>query len=209
MRDRWRTFCKRFGLSQADTDAWFDVVDALHAAPTRAYHNLGHVGECLDLLALHRSSVANADAVEMALWLHDCVYVAGRSDNETRSAAIGTSMAKAIGMGERSSVRVGSLILATRHEATPSHADDAILLDIDLSILASGEARYDRYASQIREEHGFVKDREFAQARVKFLRGLLARPRIYHSSQLASSLEPKARANIAAEIRRLEAALEV
>jgi predicted metal-dependent HD superfamily phosphohydrolase len=49
-----------------------------------------------------------------------------------------------------------------------------------------------------------VKDAEFAAGRAKFLRSMLKRPRLFHSSLLGSALEPRARANVAAEISRLE-----
>jgi predicted metal-dependent HD superfamily phosphohydrolase len=110
----------------------------------------------------------------------------------------------ALGLGERTSNRISALILATRHASLPTTEDEAILLDIDLSILAAGDARYDRYAAQIRAEHEFVKDAEFAAGRAKFLRSMLKRPRLFHSSLLGSTLEPRARANVAAEIARLE-----
>jgi predicted metal-dependent HD superfamily phosphohydrolase len=203
MRERWKKYCSRIGAA-SEADAWFDIIDGLHAAPPRAYHNLSHVGECLDLLGRHRSGVNAPDVLELALWFHDCIYVPGRSDNEARSAAIGAMAARALGLGERTSNRISALILATRHASLPTTEDEAILLDIDLSILAAGDARYDRYAAQIRAEHEFVKDAEFAAGRAKFLRSMLKRPRLFHSSLLGSALEPRARANVAAEISRLE-----
>jgi len=203
MRERWKKYCVRVGAA-SEADAWFDVIDGLHAAPPRAYHNLAHVGECLDLLGRHRSSATAPDVLELAVWFHDCVYMPDRSDNEARSAAIGSMAARALGLGERTSNRIFALILATRHASLPTTEDEAILLDIDLSILAAGNARYDRYAAQIRAEHEFVKDSEFAAGRAKFLRTLLKRPRLFHSALLGTALEPRARANVGAEIARLE-----
>lgn len=201
MLERWRATCQAL-RAPADADAWFTIIEALHGSPVRAYHNLTHVAQCLELLEAHRSAASEPLLIELALWFHDCVYVPGSKDNEARSAAVGVEATRALGLGEAAGRTVQRLILATRHTAAPTTADEALLLDIDMSILAQPDARYRLYTQQIRSEFAFVSDADFTKGRSHFLAGLLGRERIFFSGPLGG-LEREARANIRAELERL------
>lgn len=205
MRERWDGLCRRLGR-QTDAPAWFTILEGLHANPIRAYHNLGHVTECLDMLEQVRSLAEDADRLEFALWFHDCVYVPGKSDNEQRSAEVARVAALAIGQSDSWAIGVVDLIMTTRHIAPPEGNDAAIIADIDMAVLAANTERYRRYAAAIRSEYGFATDEQFRAGRAAFLRGLIARPSIYFTAQLASSCERHARANIAEELELLEVA---
>lgn len=202
MRDRWNELCRGLGAG-SDTHAWYDVLEAMYAFPARHYHDLSHVRECLDQFDTVRDGLPNAGQVEFAIWFHDCVYVPGRPDNEERSAGVARIAAASMGLDELWRERVTELILATRHAEPPRSHDGAILVDIDMSILAAPADRYARYAAAIRREFSFASDEQFAAGRGAFLKGLLSKGSIFHSEALAARLEAPARRNIAGELSRL------
>jgi len=203
VRERWQALCQRLG-GDADAAAWFTILESLHATPPRAYHNLDHVAECLGTLDQVKANLENADRVEFALWFHDCIYIPGRSDNEERSAQIASVCARALGHSAEWSAEVVNLIMCTRHATPPVHNDAKWIVDIDMSILASPPERYRNYAAAIRSEFGFVTDAQFNAGRAAFIKGLLSRPAIYHTPHMKADREALARANLSAELKRLE-----
>lgn len=203
MRERWQALCQRLG-SDVDAAAWFTILESLHATPPRAYHNLDHIAECLGVLDAVKANLENADRVEFALWFHDCIYVPGRSDNEERSAQIATVCAKAQGQPAAWSTEVTNLIMFTRHTTPPDTNDAKWIVDIDMSILATTAERYRQYAAAIRSEFAFVTDAQFNAGRAAFIKGLLSRPAIYHTPYMKVAHEANARANLSAELKRLE-----
>jgi predicted metal-dependent HD superfamily phosphohydrolase len=173
----------------------------LYAQPHRAYHNLGHVMECLELAASVRLRLANPPDVELALWYHDAVYQPRAADNEERSAALA-----AAGLTSLQPSRVETitaLIVATKHQAIPTTQDARFVVDIDLAILGAAPPRFDAYEVSIRREYRWVPGPLFARKRREVLRGFLGRPSIYSTPYFRSRLEEQARANLTRSLARL------
>jgi predicted metal-dependent HD superfamily phosphohydrolase len=62
---------------------------AAYNAPGRHYHNLAHIEDCLAALArVDNLSVAEREILSEAIWWHDVVYDATRTDNEELSAQL-------------------------------------------------------------------------------------------------------------------------
>jgi predicted metal-dependent HD superfamily phosphohydrolase len=102
--------------------------------------------------------------------------------------------------------RVAHCILATRHgqEMLPREDPDlALLLDLDLSILAAPREAYRTYALAVRREYAHVPDAFYRPGRRRVLAGFLARDRIYRTERLGALWEEAARGNLAAEIAEL------
>jgi len=57
-----------------------------YAEPIRRYHTLRHIRRCLRDLDWARAAIPDPDAVELALWCHDVIYIPGARDNEQLSA---------------------------------------------------------------------------------------------------------------------------
>jgi predicted metal-dependent HD superfamily phosphohydrolase len=190
-------------------------LEAAYATPPRAYHNFGHVQE-----VLHRFAEVTAGPgwtqpteVYLAVLYHDAVYEAGRKDNEARSA--GLAMAQ-IGrwLPEHGvdSVRVAELIdLTARHgQFSPvDFSDDGFsldtrhFLDCDMAILGADPEAFDAYDAGIAEEYrdhvpGFL----FRLNRKRFLKGLLARERIYLSDWFHQRYDAPARVNLRRAVAR-------
>lgn len=198
--DRWRTTGSRLG-----TELPVPVLTGLLAAyaePHRAYHTLRHLAECFDHLDGSPRSPEDPAALELALWFHDAIYDTRRNDNEARSAEWAR---RALGdLSPDRLDRIESLVLVTRHAAAPATTDQALLLDVDLSILGASTARFDEYEAQVRVEYEWVPDQAYRSARGRILRGFLDRPALFHTPHFEALFEARARANLARSIARLE-----
>ena len=169
--------------------------------PQRHYHTLAHIEAMLAHLDAYRALAQQADRVRAAIWFHDAIYVPARNDNEARSAALAVSRLNALGWPPAACARVAALIeLTARHEAPPGDGDGALLIDLDLSILAAAPTDYDRYVAQIRREYAHVADADFRAARHEFVVALLARERVFTSPPLHELWEAAARSNLQREM---------
>lgn len=180
------------------------AVQAAYAHPPRAYHSFAHVQEVLG----HVGEVTAGPGwkqpreVFLAALFHDAVYVAGATDNEAKSADLAAEAIETFLRGQGLDVaRVRELILLTaRHgKLKPSEldADAAHFLDCDMAILAAEPTRFDAYDAAIAEEYrdavpGFL----FRFNRKRFLKRLLAAPRIYLSDFFHQRLDARARDNL-------------
>lgn len=175
---------------------------ARYDEPHRHYHTRRHLDECLARLAAVRDRAERADEVELALLYHDAVYDALAADNDARSADLAEEAMRAHGVPADAIARVRSLILATRHVEPPATPDEALLVDIDLGILAAEPARFDEYERQVREEYAWVPGPLFRRKRRAVLEAFLVRPRIYVSGAFDHDEQP-ARENLARSLSRL------
>jgi len=157
---RWADLCTRATTADAATiDALYFALTAAYAVPPRAYHNLTHVADCLDVLEATAGTAADPTAVELAIWLHDAIYDPRRSDNEARSAALARVLLHSLDLPPDQLNRICTLVLATRHAGdAPTHTDEAhtldeqLIRDIDLAILGAPPETYWAYAESIRRE---------------------------------------------------------
>jgi predicted metal-dependent HD superfamily phosphohydrolase len=202
MLNRWQQLCSRL-VAPGNGGALFTILESLYAHPPRAYHNLDHVRACLDVLEEARPLAQSADAVELALWLHDCVYDATRGDNEARSAEVAGIFCRELHTNADLAARVHTLIMATRHQSVDLSGDEALIADIDLAGLAAPWEEFDANTWAIRKEYSFASDADFRRGRANFFRGMLRKPVIYFSP-LRDKYEAAARINMARSIEALE-----
>lgn len=180
-----------------------DVRDALLAAyaeEDRGYHDSRHLAEVLDRLdELMPAGHPSRDAVVLAAWFHDAVYD-GEAGAERRSADWARRVLPEPRAGE-----VARLVeLTESHRPADDDVDGQLLCDADLAILAAGTERYAEYVAGVRQEYAEVSDSAFRAGRAAVLRDLLAKPTLFHTDQARERWEGAARANVAAELRRLE-----
>jgi len=173
---------------------------AAYTAPGRLYHGLKHIEDCLGALAgVDGLSAAEREILTEAIWWHDVVYDATRSDNEELSARLAEQHI-------RSDLRqeVGRLVRLTKtHQVEPEDRLGAILISIDLSILGADPARYDAYAAAIRQEFAHVLDGDYRAGRAKVLSQFAARPVIFPDAVFAARYDRQARENLARELASL------
>jgi predicted metal-dependent HD superfamily phosphohydrolase len=180
-----------------------ELLLANYRSADRAYHSVQHLAECFARFDEVEALARESGEVQVALWFHDAVYDTHRNDNEAASAAWAGAVTRVAGGTEAVAGRIERLILATRHDAVPSDADQALLVDIDLAILGAPRDRFDEYEVQIRREYSWVPEWEFRAGRSAILQKFLTRPYIYSSAPFQARLESAARANLARALVRL------
>lgn len=184
-------------------------MEAAYATPPRSYHNFHHVQEVLrhyDAVAAGPGWIQPVE-VRLAVLYHDAIYEAGRRDNEARSAELAIDHVArwmpdvTIDVG-----RVAELInLTARHgqfspadfDGHSAPADIRHFLDCDMAILGANPADFDAYDRGIAAEYrGHVPGWLFKLNRRRFLKGLLARKRIFLSDFFHDRLDAQARINL-------------
>ena len=177
-----------------------DELVAAYTAPGRHYHNLTHIEDCLAALArVENLSAAEREILSEAIWWHDVVYDATRSDNEELSAQLAEQHVR-----ENLRQEVGRLIRLTKtHDVRPDDHLGAILISIDLSILGAEPARYDAYAAAIRQEFIHVPEGDYRAGRAKVLSQFAARPVVFPDAAFAARYDRQARENLARELASL------
>jgi predicted metal-dependent HD superfamily phosphohydrolase len=174
----------------------FQSIYSHYAEPTRQYHTLQHLGECLDLLESVMDLATHPAEIEMSLWFHDAIYNTASQDNEAQSALWARVELSKAGVLSEKIDRIQSMIMATCHTALPITSDECLLVDIDLAILGSSAERFAEYEQQIRAEYNFVPETIFNQKRQEILQGFLDRSTIYSTEYFQDKLELLARDNI-------------
>lgn len=184
--------------------AQWQAIEQAYATPPRAYHGFAHVRA----LWRHYDEVRAGPGwrhpaeVWLAILFHDAVYRPGRSDNERQSAQLAREwIARWWPDAGLDLDRIERLILLTaRHgQLRPQDVDveTALFLDCDMAILAAPEAVFDAYHRGIAEEYrGHVPALLFRMERRRFLRALLALPRIFLSDFFHDRCDAAARANL-------------
>jgi predicted metal-dependent HD superfamily phosphohydrolase len=177
-----------------------DQLIAAYSAPSRHYHNLAHIEDCLAALArIENLSPRERDILTEAIWWHDVVYDATRADNEELSAQLAQQHVRKDIADE-----VGRLIRLTKtHDVQAKDRLGAILISIDLSILGADPARYDAYAAAIRQEFIHVPEPDYRAGRAKVLGHFAARPVIFPDADFAARYDRPARDNLARELASL------
>ena len=199
---RWRATWTGLGTDAADDQLYTEVV-ASYSEPHRRYHTMQHLDECFARLDEARSLAGRLYEVELALWFHDAVYHVRKQDNEEKSAAWAHAAAAQSGLPSAVAERVHTLILVTKHGASPPTEDAALLVDVDLAILGAAAERFDEYERQVREEYAWVPGFLFRNRRREILEGFLARPHVYSTDHFRARYEAPARANLARSIQLL------
>lgn len=176
--------------------------------PQRRYHTGHHLLEVLnrvDELAPHCPSTADdprvdLDAVLLAAWFHDAVYRPDRSENEERSARLAERALPEAGVPAGRTEEVARLVrLTATHDPADGDINGEVLCDADLAVLAGPPEKYAHYASQIRQEYGFVPHDDFCRGRTAVLDQLLGRESLFRTAYAQDHWERIARRNLTTE----------
>lgn len=171
-----------------------------YAEPQRHYHTWAHIEALLRWFDQRVDTLADPDAVFLAVLFHDAIYEPKRSDNEAASARLLTST-HLPGWSASSIAVAEAMTLATaRHElpAIVEGADDiAQFLDMDLSILGAEPAIFRKYDRAIRREYAHVFWPIYWLGRRRILRAFRDRPSLYFTAWGRDAFEAAARRNLA------------
>lgn len=191
----WERLWRGLGAHVDGTHLRDDLI-ARYSAPSRKYHTLQHLSECIAWLECITEQAQHPAEIEAALWFHDAIYELKRDDNEERSACLAVDSLLGGGVPPESVLRVERLILVTKHIVPPLSLDEQFIVDIDLSIFGASEQRFAEYEQQIREEYASIPVDSYRLRRQEILSLFLNRRRIYTCDYFHSRLEEQARANL-------------
>jgi len=204
LRVAWLTAAAYLRLDNR-VEYWFSKALEQYSEPHRHYHVLRHLHHMLSFLH-------SADDLGDEFWalcvffifFHDWVYRTEftkiPAHSEKVSAHIGYCSLRDMGLDEVRSRLVEKWILASTHKGDVDGANTYVL-DLDLLILSTSEEAYDEYCSDVRKEFGWVPEEQWRKGRADFLKGMLAKDKIFMTRPLE---ENAARANMARELQRLE-----
>lgn len=193
-------------------DAWgfepnretYDSLVAAYSSKGRHYHTAEHVSACLRHLDGCSAELEYPREVEIALWFHDAIYKPLSGNNEKESADWAVSFLTEQGAAEVEVARVRRLIMVTEHNAPTQTGDEAVLVDIDLSILGADPAVYDIFETRVRKEYKLIPSFIYRKKRVEVLRGFLEREKIYTSGFFPPEVERQAKENLSNAVTALE-----
>ncbi len=187
-----------------DPAPYADNLLARWREPQRRYHTLAHLTAVLDHIDVLEEHADDPDAVRLAAWFHDAVYLPERSENEERSARLAERALPEAGVPAGRTAEVARLVrLTVTHAPAEDDRDGQVLCDADLAILASPPSAYAAYTAAVRQEYHFVPDDAFREGRAAILRRLLALPALFHTPHGRRAREATARYNLTGELEML------
>lgn len=190
--------------SGPDPAPYADNLLARWQEPQRRYHTLAHLTAVLDHVDVLEEYADDPDAVRLAAWFHDAVYLPDRSENEERSARLAERALPEAGVPAGKTAEVARLVrLTVTHSPAGDDRDGQVLCDADLAILASPPSAYAAYTAAVRQEYHFVPDDAFREGRAAILRQLLDLPRLFHTPHGRREWEATARYNLTGELEML------
>jgi predicted metal-dependent HD superfamily phosphohydrolase len=188
-----------------DSSGLRDELVAAYADASRGYHDTRHLSEVLDRLDELAGRGADYDAtpVLLAAWFHDAVYD-GERDAEERSAAWAEDALATVAPAPVVAEVARLVRLTETHTPDDGDANGCALSDADLGILAAPRERYEEYVAAVRREYAHLEDAVFDAGRADVLRGLAAKPHLFHTAYAREQWEAAARANIERELAGLD-----
>ena len=199
--ERWLQLMNKLGLG--DNQDTFSKLTTAYSEHHRNYHDTSHITSSLQLLD-DVSSLADEPAeIELALWFHDAVYKPLSSSNELDSANWAVAFLLKNHADDEVKDRVHNLIMATCHRKLVENRDQALLVDIDLSILGTKAEVYDNYERNIRKEYKLIPSFIYKKKRKEILNSFLAKEHIYMNSYFRERYEQQARNNLRKAILQL------
>ena len=179
-----------------------DALRTRYAEPHRAYHTQAHLDAVLAGVTAAHPHLVHAHTVELAAWYHDAIYDPARTDNEECSARLLEDELPGLATPTQIA-HAARLVRATADHALPDgtepglRADAAVFLDLDMAVLGADPAAYDAYEQGIAAEYVPVHGAAgYSAGRVHFLRGMLARQRLFHTDVAHAALDAAARENL-------------
>ena len=167
----------------------------------RYYHTLRHVFYMLDNIKDFDLNNKEQAKLELAIWFHDYIYNAQNTHNEVLSTFHFIGYAEAIGIRKKDIIEIRNLILDTKHEINPKTKLGKIICDLDLREFVS--ERQPLNTEEVRKEYSHISDEEFYKGRTEFLKSMLKKTHIYHTTLYREIFEKKAKQNLITELNNI------
>ena len=178
---------------------WSNWLRRRYDDPALPYHGAAHVG-LLWLRYLAHGGRQDDLGMALAVMFHDAVFVAGASDNESRSAAL---LRAAAGSGADADWAATAILVTTDHlDYAGGDPRTLRMLDLDLTPLAEHSAIFAQNTIVLRSEAAHLSDAEWTDGQRCFMEGMLARAPVFRSG-LGDIYEAPALRNIEDVANRL------
>ncbi|WP_034060694.1 HD domain-containing protein [Lacinutrix jangbogonensis] len=204
LKTEWHNLASKYGNDTLVEELWTEIYNNYNHK-TRHYHNLSHICNMLLQAEAYKAEIEDLEALQFGIWYHDIIYKSSKKDNEEKSALFAEKRLNSIPFDKKRIEKVKKLIVSTKkHELIlRENEDNAILLDLDLSILGTDWETYQKYIANIRKEYKIYPDFMYKPGRKKVLKHFLDRETLYFTHAFQNKHEVQARKNLKKEIQLL------
>lgn len=202
LHSKWHDLALTYGASATQAELLWKAIETHYSQKHRHYHNLSHISNLLELADSCKQDIVNYNAFQLAIWYHDIIYSATKTDNEAQSALYAETQLNTLNIDTETINTIKILINSTKkHEIILTETNDnAYLLDMDLSVLGSSWENYHKYLKNIRKEYAIFPNFMYRKGRKKVLQQFLERDTLYFTAHFQTKFEAKARENLKKEI---------
>lgn len=194
LKDTFKELFLRYTSDEDSIDQYWSFLEKSYTSKSRYYHNLDHLENLLADFNQLNDSTETADAILFAIFYHDIVCVAGRSDNESKSAQIFLDVIEKTNFNQAALVQ--EMILASKSHLPSGDKIINVFLDLDLGILGYPSEQYLEYAENIRKEYSHLPLLIFKMGRKKFINKKLNQKTIFITTHFFEKYEIQARKNM-------------
>lgn len=185
-------------------DELWTEIERKYSTKKRFYHDLSHLENMLSQLKKVKSEIQDWEAVIFALFYHDIVYNATKSNNEEKSAALAKKRMTELNVPQETILRCEKHILATKQHQNSIDQDTNYFLDADLSILGLDWEIYFQYTQNVRKEYSIYPDALYIPGRKKVLTHFLEMNNIFKMPFFQNEFEVIAENNLKKELSFLK-----
>lgn len=205
LKHRWEQLFPDSEAAQLAAQLWLEI-ESQYSEKSRYYHTLKHLYHMFQEYDRIKTSIYDNMAFEFAIWYHDIIYKASKTNNEEQSAQVAVDRLQKLSLENSQIELIKTLIISTKKHSTLAKehiSDNAYLLDIDLSILGSDWNTYQTYCSNIRKEYKMYPTFMYNKGRKEVLKRFLERDTLYFTEYFKEKFETQARENIKTELEML------
>lgn len=205
LKQKWYQLATQFSDDSFLVENLWIEIEKQYSLKIRHYHNLSHIQNMISHAEVVREYIIDNNAFLFSIWYHDIIYKPTRKDNEEKSALLAKKRLKTLNIDEKTLKNIENLIISTKkHEIILSqNNDNALLLDIDLSILGSDWETYQNYIQSIKKEYAIYPNFMYKKGRKDVLKHFLERKTLYFTEVYQNKFEKQARQNLLKEIKML------
>lgn len=167
----WKNLASKYTDDTLFLDYHWEEIRDTYSEGKRYYHNLNHISHMLHFAENDQDDLVDYDMLQFAIWYHDIVYKATKSNNELKSAQFAKKQLKSLKIDTKRIEICENLIISTKkHEIiNAQNKDNAYLLDWDLAILGTPWETYQLYTQKIRKEYSIFPDFMYKKGRKNVL----------------------------------------
>jgi len=199
---RFMGLWNRLGADGSYDVAYTKIREEL-AKPHRYYHTLNHIVKMLNSFDEVKHQAQNPDMIELGIWTHDYFYAEKSKVNEEKSADFAYKLCKEAQLAEEFAKGVHRLNIATKHSLAPTTINEAIMIDLDLTILGESGEMFDEYDNKITQEYSWIPEEQYKAGRIAVLESFLNKEHVYHTDYFRGKCEARAKENLQRSISRL------